>query len=190
MKKLLLILLAIVLIASLLRVPFEGTVSTPSGSGGSGNGGGASTPGEDNSEIIATWHDYGSCVATCTSVKYVCDNESCLSEYTEDEIDSLGFQFSETCSYASYSCYNCNCNNGSVQYTIVHCFVNGVCHECNYSCVHSDSMSLDQYYLSKLPANHPLREAFAEDDSSIYIYSGVSYVVEGVCQMCFMPVEG
>ena len=76
MKKLLLILLAIVLIASLLRVPFEGTVSTPSGSEGSSD-----DPGDDAVEIIASWHDLGDCVATCSPVKYVCDNENCLYEF-------------------------------------------------------------------------------------------------------------
>ena len=179
MKKLLLILFAIVLIASLLRVPFEGTVSTHSGSEGPSD-----DPGDDS--VLASWHDFGDCVATCLKSN-VC--ESCSREYTEDELSMLTFQTGESFSFGSMELYQCNCMSSIYCYSI-HCFINGVCHECGYACSHIPT-EYDQHYLRYLPVNHELRDYTEYFDSYHYYLTNLgSFVENGECKLCRMPVEG
>ena len=122
--------------------------------------------GDDNGSDDTTavsWHNYGDCVSQ---------------HYTfESECSTCGSSAScETFSFGEYCYFSCGCPNDN-QYTI-HCFVDGKCHDCGYSCEHSPTSY--EYYFGELPENHPLRDA----DSSID-----SFIENGVCKLCGVTVE-
>ena len=83
----------------------------------------------------------------------------------------------------------CYCNQGSNEARAIHCFVNGVCHLCNLSCSHVPS-DLDQHYLHYLPSGHELREFSDYTDSyHYYLFSMGTFVENGECKLCLMPVD-
>ena len=68
---------------------------------------------------------------------------------------------------------------GEIQYGegpyMIHCYIDGFCHDCGWICNHK-AMANEEHYL---PDNHPLKgQTIAE---------GTSLIIDGVCSVCGLP---
>ena len=200
----LLLVLAISLIVQ-IRAEEEKTVPFIPGSSGSSSedSGGAGEIIPDfimPEELIASWHTEEFC--SHRERRVCCYNKNCSYYYRHVYPSQNGavFQFIDydICSFISYStvvyCPFCSEKLDEIDvidpYYRYHCFVNGICHDCGYECKHvvapDDGFGASgspTRWAGGLPNGHPLK-----DVSNFPFEEGDSYVFNGRCLLCFMPV--
>ena len=86
------------------------------------------------------------------SYKGTCD--VCGTEFSN--VDDLNYSFTDGFSWGQDCLYLCSACSGNVYVKIVHCYVNGTCHDCGFTCRHEFQM-YDPNYLGDLPDSHPFK---------------------------------
>ena len=176
MKRIILILVLCAMALSLFGVMIEErrTIIKPS-SVQSGN--------ENTVPIIATWHDleFDAHTANAQPVVWCWNCEDYL--YFDDFWDYTLCEGNNICNYYyRFICPDCGAEFIDAYFTLYHCYVNGVCDICGAACDHKYWM-YDEGYIKGV-TGHPL--ALLGE----YPFSdGDSYVVNGHCRLCFMPVN-
>ena len=107
-----------------------------------------------------------------------------ISLYSLDEINTTAVESCSyaTCYYGEITCVYCNSPIEQTNVVIACCYINGVCHVCGKACDHICNV-LDYCYFNALPSDHPLHKGafpFEADES---------YVINGQCTLCYLPVE-